>query len=164
VEGVRPRCGRACRLAAELTGHDADDGGPVEALLDGYGGPVASLTADGAYDRDDVYTVVAARARRAAVVIPPRSSAVPSAAEDAKPTQRDGHVAAIPAHGRMGWQRQSGYDWRALVEADMSRWKRVIGDGLRFHTKDRQATELAIAADALNRMLELGRPDNVRLA
>ena len=40
--------------AAELTGHDVDDGGQVEALLAGCGGPIASFTADGAYDRDDV--------------------------------------------------------------------------------------------------------------
>ena len=151
-------------VAVELTGHDADDGGQVEALLDQHGGPIASFTADGAYDRDDVYVAVAARSRRAAVVIPPRSGAVPSEAEDAKPTQRDAHIAAVAAQGRMGWQRRSGYNWRALVETDVSRWKRVIGDGLRSRTADRQSTEVAIAADVLNRMLYLGRPDYFRLA
>jgi hypothetical protein len=51
------------------------------------------------------------------------------------------------------------------VEADISRWKRVIGDGLRSSQTDgRQATEVAIAADVLNRMLELGRPEYVRIA
>ena len=64
----------------------------------------------------------------------------------------------------MGWQRASGYGWRALVECDISRWKRVIGDGLRFQTDKHQATEVAIAADVLNRMLELGRPEYVRIA
>ncbi len=29
----------------------------------------------------------------------------------------------------MAWQKASGYHWRALVEADISRFKRVIGDG-----------------------------------
>lgn len=125
--------------ATELTEHDADDGGQVEALLDSYGGPIASFTADGAYDRDDVYAAVAARSRRAAVVIPPRSSAVPSAAANAEPTQRDEHIAVVAAHGRMGWQRRSGYNWRALVEADVSRWKRVIGDALRLRTDDRRS-------------------------
>ena len=67
-------------------------------------------------------------------------------------------------HGRIGWQRASGYGWRALVEDDISRWKRVIGDGLRSQTDGRQATEVAIAANVLNRMLELGRPDYVRIA
>src|SRR4051794_29284648 len=64
----------------------------------------------------------------------------------------------------MGWQRASGYGWRALVECDISRWKRVVGDGLRFQTDGRQATEVAIAADVLNRMLDLGRPEYVRIA
>ncbi len=50
------------------------------------------------------------------------------------------------------------------MESDISRWKRVIGDGLRSQTDGRQATEVAIAAGALNRMLELGRPEHVRTA
>ncbi len=150
-------------VAAELTGHDADDGGQVGALLDSYGGSIASLTADGAYDRGDVYAAVAARSRRAVVIIPPRSSAVISTADDMPPTQRGEHIAGIAAHGRMSWQRRSGYNWRALVEADVSRWKRVIGDGLRSRTDDRRSTEVAIAARALNRMLELGRPEYIRI-
>jgi hypothetical protein len=66
--------------------------------------------------------------------------------------------------GRLGWQKASGYHWRALIEADVSRWKRVIGDALRSHTDGRQAAEVAIAAAVLNRMLELGRPEYVRIA
>jgi hypothetical protein len=46
----------------------------------------------------------------------------------------------------------------------ISRWKRVIGDTLRSQTDKRQATEVAIAVDALNRMLELGRPNYVRIS
>ena len=64
----------------------------------------------------------------------------------------------------MGWQKASGYHWRALVEADIARWKRVIGDGLRSQTDGRQVTEVAITADVLNRMLKLGRPEYVRIA
>ncbi len=64
----------------------------------------------------------------------------------------------------MARQRASGNNWRALVEADVSRRKRVIGDGLRSRTDGRQATEVAIAADVLNRMLDLGRPEHVRIA
>ncbi len=63
----------------------------------------------------------------------------------------------------MDWQRASGYNWRALVEADVSRWKCVIGDGLRSQTDGRQATEVAIAANVLNRMPELVRPEYVRI-
>ena len=125
---------------------------------------MASVTGDGAYDRDDVYAEVAARHPAAAVVVPPRSNAVPSDTAESAPTQRDQHLQAITEHGRMAWQKASGYNWRALVEADISRWKRVVGDGLHFQTDGRQATEVAIAADVLNRMLDLGRPEYVRTA
>ncbi len=125
---------------------------------------MASVTGDGAFDQDDVYAAIAARPPDAAVVVPPRSSAVPSAAAATAPTQRDAHLRCIAECGRMGWQKASGYNWRALVESDVARWKRVIGDGLRSQTDGRQATEVAIAADVLNRMLNLGRPEYVRIA
>ena len=125
---------------------------------------MASVIGDGAYDRDDVHAEVAARHPGAAVVVPPRANAVPSDTAETAPTRRDEHVRCIAERGRMGWQRASGYGWRALVESDISRWKRVVGDGLRFRTDGRQATEVAIAADVLNRMLDLGRPNYVRIA
>jgi hypothetical protein len=132
-------------------------------LLEQIAGPVASFTGDGAYDRDDVYREVCQRHPDAAVIVPPRSGAVPSAMADSAPTKRDRHLQLIAERGRMGWQRVSGYNWRALVEADIGRYKRVIGDALRSRTKSRQRTEVAIAAASLNRMLELGRPKYVRL-
>ena len=125
---------------------------------------MASVTGDGAYDRDDVYAEVAARHPEAAVIVPPRANAVPSEAAQIAPTQRDRHLRCIAERGRMAWQKASGYNWRALVEADISRWKRVIGDRLRFKTDGRQASEVAIAADVLNRMLGLGRPKYVRIS
>ena len=151
-------------VASALTDKDADDGSQVGPLLDRVDGSVASFTGDGAFDRDDVYAAVAARHPGAAVVVPPRSSAVPSDAAEAAPTRRDLHIRGITERGRMGWQRASGYNRRALVESDVSRWKRVIGGGLRSRTDGRQATEVAIAADVLNRMLDLGRPEYVRIA
>ena len=124
----------------------------------------ASFTGDGAYERDDVYTEVAARHPEAAVIVPPRANAVPSDAAETAPTQRDAHLRCTAERGRMGWQRASGYGQRALVEADISRSKQVVGDGLRFQTDGRQATEVAVAAEVLNRMLDLGRPNYVRIA
>ena len=49
------------------------------------------------------------------------------------------------------------------MEADIGRYKRVIGDALRSRTKRRQTTEVAIAVASQNRMLELGRPEYVPL-
>jgi hypothetical protein len=151
-------------VASELTDKDVDDGSRVGPLLDQVDGPVASFTGDGAYDRDDVHAEVAARHPDASVIVPPRSKAVPSDASETAPTQRDAHLRCIAERGRTSWQRASRYNWRALVESDVSRWKRVIGDGLRSRTDGRQAAEVAIAADVLNRMLDLGRPEYVRIA
>jgi Transposase DDE domain len=151
-------------VASVLTDHDADDGAQVGPLLDQVDASVASVTADGAFDRDDVYAEVTARHPGANVIVPPRSSAVASDTAETLPTQRDRHIEVIAEHGRMEWQKRSGYNWRALVEADASRWKRVVGGALRFRTDKQQATEVAIATDALNRMLELGRPEYVRIA
>jgi hypothetical protein len=41
------------------------------------------------------------------------------------PTQRDRHLQFIAERGRMAWQKASGYNFHALVEADISRYKRV---------------------------------------
>ena len=98
------------------------------------------------------------------VVVPPCADAMLSATADTKPTQRDRHIQAIAGTGRMAWQRDSGYNERARVEGQFARWKQVIGDGLRFHTDEARATEVAIAAAVLNRMLDLGRPNFVRVA
>ena len=96
--------------------------------------------------------------------MPPRSTAVPSETAENGPTRRDRHLRRIAEHGRMAWQKASGYTKRARAEAAIGRWKQVIGDGLRAHTDERRATEVDVAVLALNRMLELGRPNYVHLA
>ena len=151
-------------VAASLTAKEVDDGAEVGPLLDQVDGAVASFTADGGYDQDSVSAAVAERHPDAAVVVPPRSTAVPSQTAESAPTQRDRHLQQIAEHGRMGWQRASGYTTRARAEAAIGRWKRVIGDGLRARTDERRATEVDVAVHALNRMLELGRPKYVRTA
>ena len=98
------------------------------------------------------------------MIVPPRSSAVPSDTAETAPTQRDRHLQMISKQSRRRWQKASGYYWRALIEADISRFKRVIGSGLRSRTDQRRGTEIALAVSVLNRMLELGRPDYVRFA
>jgi hypothetical protein len=150
-------------VATRLTTNDVDDGSQVGPLLDQVSGPLASFTGDGAYDRDDVYSAVIERHSDAAVIVPPRSGAVLSETAGTEPTQRDLHLQLIAERGRRAWQKASGYNRRALVEADISRYKRVTGEAVRSHTDGRQATEVAIAVGVLNWMLELGRPESVRI-
>ena len=107
---------------------------------------------------------LAERHPTAAIIVPPRATAVPSEMAATAPTRRDRHLRHIAAHGRMAWQKASGYTKRARAEATIARFKRVIGDGLRAHTDERRVTEVEVAVHALNRMLELGRPEYVRIA
>ena len=150
-------------VASELTTNDIDDGSQVGPLLDQVTGPVASVTGDGAYDQDGVSRSVAQR-HPDARVCPPRSGAVLSKTDERAATQRDQHLQPIAEHGRMGWQKASGYNRPALVEATIGRFKRVIGDGLRSRTDQRQATQINVAAAVLNRILKLGRPKSVSIA
>ncbi len=168
-------------VAAALTDRDVDDASQVGPLLDQVAGAVASFIADGAYDQSSTYADVAARYPDAAVVVPPRSTAVPSDTAATAPTQRDRHLQCIAEHGRMGgaaegsardsawkgrggWQKRSGYNSRARAEAAVARYKQVIGDGLRSRKDERRATEVEVAIHALNRMLAFGRPISVRIA
>ena len=127
-------------VAIELTKKESDDG----ALLDQLTDPLASLTADAAYDQDRVYETIAERHPNAAVIVPPRATAIPGPSAATAPTQRDRHIQEIVAHGRMGWQKSSGYNRRAKAEAAIGRYKRVIGDTLRSRTDQTEATEVAI--------------------
>jgi len=75
-----------------------------------------------------------------------------------------GHLQIIAKHGRAAWQRASGYTTRARTEAAIGRFKQVIGDGLRSRADERRASEVDVAVHALNCMLDLGRPNYVRIA
>jgi Transposase DDE domain len=151
-------------VAVEVTRRDVDDAAMTGVLLDQIVDPVTSFIADGSYDQDQVSPAVAERHPDAAVIVPPRAGAVASASCETAPTQRDRHLRMIADRGRMGWQKASGYNLRAKAEATIGRYKRVIGDALRSRTDQTEATEVAIAAAALNRMLAFGRPNYVRIA
>ena len=160
--GVDAKTGQI--LASELTSSDVDDGSQVEPLLNQITAPLASFIGDGAYDQAGIYDTIAKREPDAEVIVPPRSTARLSETVEIAPTQRDRHLQSIVEHGRRGWQKTSGYTRRALAETSISRFKRVIGDGLRSRTDRRRATEIAIAVHALNQMLAFGRPKTVRIA
>jgi len=129
-------------VAAELTPDDVGDVPVLPELLDQINADVASMTANGAYDGEAAYSVVAGRHPAAAVVIPPRATAVPS---HTATTQRDRHLAAIARHGRIAWQRSSGYSRRSLVETAMYRYKTIIGRRLHARILPNQRTEAKIA-------------------
>ena len=103
--GVDANTGRI--VASALTGKDVDDGAQAGPLLDQITGSLSSFTGDGAYDQDGVYAGVADRHPEAAVIVPPRSTAVPSDMAATAPTRRDSHLQCIAEKGRMAWQKTS---------------------------------------------------------
>jgi hypothetical protein len=153
-------------LASALTTTEEGDAPQVGPLLDQIAGPIASVIADGAYDGEPVYRAVSERQPDppAAVVIPPRASAVPSPAADTAPTQRDQHLRMIREKGRMGWQRAVGYGRRSLGETAVFRYKATIGRRLRARTLPAQKTEARVGCSVLDRMTRLGMPVSQRTA
>ena len=80
--------------AHALTDQDVDDPSQMAPLLLQIDCKIAKVVADGAYDGDPTYRAIAAHGPDIEVVIPPRSTAVPST-EMGPPTQRDCHLKII---------------------------------------------------------------------
>jgi transposase len=148
-------------VAVELTPDDVGDISELPNLLDQIAADVSSMTADGAYDGQVVYDAVAERHPKATVIVPPRITAV---AHETTASQPDIHLTTIAKHGRMSWQRSSGYNRRSLVETAMFRYKTVIGRRLHARTLPNQRTEAKVGCNVLNRMTGLGMPvsDGIR--
>ena len=153
-------------LASELTTNDEGDASQVGPLLEQITRPLASVMADGAFDGEPIYRAVAECQADppVAVIIPPRATATPSTVAGTTPSQRDRHIQIIQDRGRMGWQKAVGYGRRSLVETAMSRYKAIIGRGLRARTLSAQKTEARAACSVLNRMTGLGMPVSQRVA
>lgn len=102
-------------IAHVKTDQQAGDASQVGPLLDQIEMPIGQCTADGAYDGNPTYEVIAKHSADAAIVTPPRSNAL-EPPDSHPPSQRDRHIAAINADGRMKWQFATSYGKRSLFE------------------------------------------------
>ena len=152
-------------VCSELTTQDIGDPTVLSDLLDQIDSQVYQFTADGAYDGVPTCALLAAKfGSMIAVTIPPPKNAVMSPNVVQDPTQRDCHISEIASHGRMAWQKATGYNQRSRVETLMGRWKTVIGPKLKARDFENQKTEAKIGARVLNRMTGLGCPRFERTA
>jgi len=149
-------------MASTLTGNDIGDPSQMAPLLDQIAATIVSVTANDAYDGMPTYGVVAGHGEDIRVIIPPHVTAVLSPEAGHNPSQRDQHILSIAAQGRLGWQKETDYGQRALVETAMGRYKAILGTCLRARSFSGQKAEAAIGVAVLNRMLNAGRPDSVR--
>ncbi|KPU84755.1 transposase, partial [Marinosulfonomonas sp. PRT-SC04] len=146
-------------ICSDLTADDVGDPTALPDLLDQIDGPVELFLADGAYDGASTRDLLVERfGASLEIVIPPPKNAKFSLKMVQDPTVRDYHIAHIKTHGRMGWQKTSGYNQRSRVETQMGRWKAVIGPKLKARNFANQKTEANIGVRVLNRMTGLGRP------
>ncbi|WP_114294491.1 IS5 family transposase [Pseudosulfitobacter sp. DSM 107133] len=152
-------------VCSDLTKDDVGDPTALPDLLDQVAGPVSHFLAGGAYDGDPTSDLLAARfGSLIEVTIPPPKKAILSPDAAKEPTARDDHIAEIAAHGRMAWQKATGYNQRSRGETLMGRWKAVIGPKLKARNFKNQKTEVKIGVWVLNRMTRLGRPSFERTA
>jgi hypothetical protein len=149
-------------MSSTLTGNDVGDPSQVAPLLDQIDATIASVTADGAYDGMPTYEVVAANGEDIRAIIPPHLTAALSDEAERNPLQRDKHILLIAARGRQGWQKETNYGRRALVETAIGRYKAIIGPRLRARSLIGQRAEAAVGVAVLNRMLDAGSPDSIR--
>lgn len=125
------------------------------ALTDTIGG-------DGAYDSKPCHAEIAARGAQPS--IPPRDGAKPWSESTPGAAWRNEAIDVIEKSSRREWKAASGYHRRSLAETLMYRLKTLTGHGLWAREIGSQATEVAIRAGVLNRMVALARPQSACIA
>ena len=143
--------------AVEITGSGVGDAPVLLDLLGQIpeGEPIASITADGAYDTRGCRDAIANRGADA--VIPPRRNAKPWKKDSPGAAGRNVALRAISRLGRTIWQRWSGYHRRSRAETKMNCMK-LLGQKLAARDFDRQTAELQVRIAILNRYTALGTP------
>src|SRR5262245_6344807 len=150
--------------AVSLTEAGVDDAEEADGLIKATDRELASVAADGAYDKRKVYRALEGRDAR--ILIPPRRNARiwRHGNQTGPPLPRDENLRHIRRVGRGAWKREVGYHIRSLAETGVSRMKRIFGGHLASRSSERQVTEGAIRGRALNVMTHLGMPDSYKVA
>ena len=154
-------------LADELSRSDVHDTVPVPVLLDRITGRIGRVYGDAAYAGGPAYRAVAEHRQflpNAEGVFRPKAPDVRAADQLDPLSGRGRHARHVAREGRRAWERATGYGRRNAAEWTFSRYKRVLGGGLRSRGIEAQRAEAAISVGALNRMAELGMPLAQRVA
>ncbi|PSB32201.1 IS5 family transposase [Stenomitos frigidus] len=147
-------------LAAVVTTNDFHDGEVLNDVLEQIEGAIEQVSTDGAYDHSHCYDEITKRGAKP--VIPPRNDAViwQHGNRKAPPHPRDENLRSIRKHGRKKWKRDANYHRRSLAATTMFRFKAIFGGNVNSRKFDNQAVELFIKCAALNRMIQIAKPDS----
>lgn len=150
-------------LTAIASTNNLSDDEALDELLDGIDEEIEQVSGDGAYDKRKCYDAIAARGANA--TIPPRKDAVnwedDPVSGEVHPRNRV--LERIKQVGRQQWKQQSGYHRRSLAETTMFRFKTIFGGTVRRRLFDNQAVEIFLKCAALNRMIQLGKPNSYKV-
>jgi IS5 family transposase len=147
-------------LAVVASGNDTADCEVLSMLLEQIEGDIEQVSADGAYDTRTCYEEI--RQRGAKAVIPPRQGAKIWVHGNTKAERhpRDENLRQIRRTSRKRWKQDSHYHRRSISETGMFRFKTTFGERLSSRHFDNQATEMFVKCAALNRMINLCKPDS----
>ena len=151
-------------IASDLTSKSARDASRVAKLLKQVKSPLASVRADGAYDREAVYEAIESHTvgRSPRVLIPPKKNAQLKP-EVAALRERDRNIRSRARLGKREWHTRSGYSRRSILENTAYRYKGIIGPAMRSRTLQGQRVEARVGCRVLNTMAGLGMPESHRV-
>ena len=133
-------------------------------MLENINQNITHFAADKAYDKFNVYqTVHDKTGSNVTIAIPPLKNAIIHNDKSNDFGSRNHNVAYIDEHGSYCWQSHSGYNFRALGEVAMFRYKTIIGDRLYSRKLASQKVEARIGSVVLNKMTALGMPRSVKI-
>lgn len=135
--------------ASELTQRKVQDAQAVPSLINPMDGKVKHITADAAYDTNNVYASLHNKFSSADIVIPPQKNAVVSEVND---FYRNRNLLEIQVYGKQEWQRRRSYGRRNSSESAFGRYKRILGSKLHSRDFERQQQETMIGCSILNKM------------
>ena len=150
-------------LAAVVTTNDVADCEVLPDLLEQVDALIEQVSGDGGYDTFECYDTITERQAKA--VIPPRTNAKIKQPNECKPLPhpRDESIRRVRQVGSKQWKHESAYHRRSLSETAMFRLKSFFGGKLRRRFFQNQAVELFLQCAALNRMIQLGKPDSYKV-
>lgn len=146
-----------------MTTNSVDDAAVVGTLLDGVEGKVNKVAADGAYDKKKVYQQL--EKRKIKPIIPPRRGARIAKHGNCRGKQlpRDKAIRQIRKWGRKQWKNKVGYHRRSIAENAMFRLKTIFGSKLSSRQMQHQQVEVNIRCYALNKMVNSGMPQTIKV-
>lgn len=136
-------------------------------LIEQIESPIAQITGDGAYDKQNCYET--ALNIGAKPVFPPQHNAAVQRnkiKKDPALIPRDELITKLKdapdkEEALRIWKQDNNYHRRSLVETNMSRMNSIFSDQMSARTPENQFTDLAIRCNIINKMNKLGLPKSV---